>query len=155
MVVTRSRAQFWNKLMASPPKVVPYPVSDPKMEPSPVSDSFALPKSTEQKLAEALAEIEALKKKCNENDKELLDYMNEKTASISSLLSENKALKAENEKLMKENLRRLNRHNEDIDFYTAAIDSYKKELGAALDRSKQLRERIANPFKSATSRPRF
>jgi predicted RNase H-like nuclease (RuvC/YqgF family) len=51
MVVTRSRAQFWNKLVPSPPKV-----DCPKMVPHPVSE----PKSTEQKLAEALAEITEL-----------------------------------------------------------------------------------------------
>jgi hypothetical protein len=34
-----------------------------KMKPRPVSHSFVFPKSTEQKLAEVLAEIEALKEK--------------------------------------------------------------------------------------------
>jgi hypothetical protein len=48
VVSTRSHAQFWNKLVPSPPKVKP--------------SSVSVPKSTEQKLAEALAEIAELKR---------------------------------------------------------------------------------------------
>lgn len=44
-------------------------------------------------IKELKAENEALKKKCKDNDKELLDYMNEKTARIAELLGENMELK--------------------------------------------------------------
>lgn len=74
-----------------------------KMKPRPVSHSFVYPKSTEQKLAEALAEIEALK---------------EKNTSL----------------------------EEDVEYW-------KEQHHSALERSNTLRERIANPFKSAIGRP--
>lgn len=74
-----------------------------KMKPRPVSHSFVFPKSTEQKLAEALAEIEALKQK-------------------------NTSLEGD-------------------------VKYWKEQHDSALDRSNTLRERIANPFKGAISRP--
>jgi chromosome segregation ATPase len=128
------------RLLECPP--APCKLDFSKMKKRPVSERFIFPKSTEQTLAEALAEIEALKKqvaqkdvtisemdkeisrlneikddyddaiteykeiidadhediealkkKCKDNDKELLDYMNEKTAVIAELLGENIELK--------------------------------------------------------------
>jgi uncharacterized GH25 family protein len=61
-----------------------------KVQRRPVSDSFVFPKSTEQKLAEALAEIEALKKK----NKGLEDTVNYYEAEVEYL--ENEKLNAEN-----------------------------------------------------------
>jgi len=119
MVVTRSRAQFWNKLMASPPK----------MEPSPVS----LPKSTEQKLAEALAEIAELKK------------------SNVSLKGELNKLTAENAELKMKNTG----FTDTIKYLEEEIDSWKEQHKSAVDRCNQLYERIRDPFKSAISRPRL
>jgi chromosome segregation ATPase len=125
MVVTRSRAQFWNKLMASPPKMVPYPVSEPKVEPS--------PKSTEQKLAEALAEMAELKK------------------SNVSLRDEFKKLTAENAELKTKNTGFTNT----VKYLEEEIDSWKEQHKSAVDRCNQLYERIRDPFKSAISRPRL
>ena len=119
MVVTRSRAQFWNKLVASPPKMEPHPVS--------------VLKSTEQKLAEALAEIAELKK------------------SNVSLRDELKKLTDENVELKTKNTGFTNT----VKCLEEEIDSWKEEHKSAVDRCDQLCERIANPFKSAMSRPRF
>ena len=110
MVVTRSRAHFWNKLV-----------------PTPVSDSFALPKSTEQKLAEALAEIAELKK------------------SNVSLKNEFKKLTAKNAELKTKNTG----FTDSIKFLEEEVDSWKEQHKLAVDRCDQLYERIANPFKSA------
>ena len=84
MVVTRSRAQFWNKLVPSPPKMVPSP---PKMVPSPPK-MVPSPKSTEQKLQEALAEIASLKKMNASLTKEFVEYMNERTRIIADKIGE-------------------------------------------------------------------
>jgi chromosome segregation ATPase len=124
MVVTRSRAQFWNKLVPSPPKV-----DCPKMEPHPIS----VPKSTEQKLAEALAEITELKK------------------SNVSLRGELNKLTAENAELKTKNTG----FTDTVKYLEKEVDSWKEQHKLAVDRCNQLHERIVNPFKSAISRPRF
>jgi len=110
------------------------------MVPSPVSDSFALPKSTEQKLAEALAEIAELKK------------------SNVSLRDEFKKLTAENAELKTKNTG----FTDTVKYLEKEVDSWKEQHKLAVDRCNrlvdrcnQLHERIVNPFKSAISRPRF
>ena len=50
-------------------------------------------KKLEKEMSAMWLENDALKKKCKNNDKELLDYMNKKTADIAELLGENHALK--------------------------------------------------------------
>ena len=122
MVVTRSRAQFWNKLVVSPPKLVP----------SPVSDSSALPKSTEQKLAEALAEIAELKK----SNVSLRDEFNKLTA-------ENVELKTKNTDF-----------THTVKYLEEEVDSWKEQHKSA-ETDVKLYERIRDPFKSAISRPRL
>lgn len=119
MVLTRSRVQFWNKLVPSPPKMVPHPVSEPK--------------STEQKLAEALAEITELKK------------------SNVSLRGELNKLTAENAELKTKNTG----FTDTVKYLEKEVDSWKEQHKLAVDRCNQLHERIVNPFKSAISRPRF
>ena len=97
MPVTPPRPQTIQECPPAPSR--PIKIDFSKMPKKPVSEGFVFPKSTEQKLAEALAEVERLKKKCKENEKELLDYMIEATADIAGLLSENIALKKKNEGL--------------------------------------------------------
>jgi len=128
MVVTRSHAQFWNKLMASPPKMDCPMMDCPKVEPHPIS----VPKSTEQKLAEALAEIAELKK------------------SNVLLRDEFKKLTAENAELKTKNTG----FTDTIKYLEEEIDSWKEQHKSAVDRCDQLSERIRDPFKSAISRPR-
>jgi chromosome segregation ATPase len=111
--------------MASPPNVEPHPVSDPKVE--------ASPKSTEQKLAEALAEIAELKK------------------SNVLLRDEFKKLTAENAELKTKNTG----FTDTVKYLEEEIDSWKEQHKSAVDRCDQLRERIRDPFKSAISRPRL
>jgi len=126
MVVTRSRAHFWNKLVASPPKMdCPKMVlSPPKVEPS--------PKSTEQKLAEALAEIAELKK----SNVSLRDEFNKLTA-------ENVELKTKNTDF-----------THTVKYLEEEVDSWKEQHKSA-ETDVKLYERIRDPFKSAISRPRL
>lgn len=97
----------------------------PKVEPS--------PKNTEQKLAEALAEIAELKK------------------SNVLLKDEFKKLTAENAELKTKNTG----FTDTVKYLEEEIDSWKEQHKSAVDRCDQLRERITNPFKSAISRPRL
>lgn len=101
----------------------------------PVSEPFVFPKSTEEKLADALGEIEKVKKEmsamtlendvlketCKANVKELVDYMNQKMTQTVNLLDENVRLRQNNMVLEK--------------------------------RVDELTDRIRNPFKNAPLRP--
>lgn len=59
-----------------------------RVKPRPVSDYFEFPKSTEQKLQEALAEIATLKKTNASLAKEFVEYMNERTKIIADKICE-------------------------------------------------------------------
>jgi hypothetical protein len=80
----------------------PFKMDFSRMNPRPVSDSFVFPKSTEQKLEEALAEIAALKKTKLSIENEFREYMNERTGHIAELLTESRELKREVKKLTDE-----------------------------------------------------
>lgn len=71
------------------------------MPPKYVSEPIVFLPTTEQKLAEALAEVELLKKNKASLEKEFRDYMNERTAAIAELLTENTMVKEENVELHK------------------------------------------------------
>jgi hypothetical protein len=160
MVVTRSRAQFWNKLAsnktlaeweaenrlraAAPSCTQPLaqrPVSNPSPpKQCPVSENGMFTNSTEQKLAEALAEITELKK------------------SNVSLRGELNTLTAENAELKTKNTG----FTDTVKYLEKEVDSWKEQhklevdrCNRLVDRCNQLHERIVNPFKSAISRPRF
>jgi len=150
MVVTRSRAQFWNKTLTAweaenrlrewnardhrQPLAQRPPVSNPSPpKQCPVSENGMFTNSTEQKLAEALAEITELKK------------------SNVSLRGELNKLTAENAELKTKNTG----FTDTVKYLEKEVDSWKEQHKLAVDRCDQLHERIVNPFKSAISRPQF
>jgi hypothetical protein len=147
-----------------------------KMPKKPISEGFVFPKSTEQKLAEALAEIEALKKneraimasfekmaasatryyqqsmKLKDENKLLKQHADESKAWLKEALAKvdnNKTLESENIELKKKN----EGLESTVKYLESEVDSWKEQYGSAVETSKKLRERIANPFKSAISAP--
>lgn len=90
-VVTRSKAYAATaarkkELESKRPSPAAFKIDFSSMKPRPVSDSFVFPKSTEQKLQEALNEIAILKKTKASIEKEFIEYMNERTKIIADLL---------------------------------------------------------------------
>jgi hypothetical protein len=128
----------------------PLKIDFTKVKPRPVSENFVFPKSTEQKLEEALAEVEALKLERSSKNAKIAELATKLTMerkypmTNNNLLTENETLKAE--------LYLLKKKNENLE-WTVKYLSWKEQYGAAVDRCNQLRERISNPFKGAISRP--
>lgn len=126
-----------------------------KMPKKAVSEPFVFPKSTEQKLAEALAEIETLKVEKNRLTNRCMNIEYYQTTidsckkELAAALDRSKELEVENEALKKK--------NEDLEslvkYLEGEIDSWKEQYGRALDRSNQLHDRIKNPFRGAISSP--
>ena len=106
-----------------------------KMPKRPISAPFVFPKSTEQKLAEALAEIEALKKTVQIVSSGASKVDDARMKEIDSLKKKNENLEA------------------NVKYLEGEIDSWKEQYDSALDRCNTLRERIVNPFKSAIRSP--
>jgi hypothetical protein len=77
--VTRSKAYA---------ATAPCKIDFSKVKPRHVSDYFEFPKSTEQKLEEALAEIASLKKTKASLEKEFVEYKNAKTRVIADKICE-------------------------------------------------------------------
>lgn len=86
-VVTRSKARWWARTMELAAAET-CKIDFSKVKPRPVSDYFEFPKSTEQKLEEALAEIARLKKTNASLTKEFMEYMNERTKIIADKICE-------------------------------------------------------------------
>ena len=71
--------RYHRQQLAQRPVLEPSPVKIDfsKVKPRPVSENFVFPKSTEQKLEEALAEIAGLKKKQEMMENEFREYKNQ------------------------------------------------------------------------------
>ena len=142
--VTPPRIQ---RVLECPPAPVKLDLS--KMRKRPISEGFVFSKSTEQKLAEALAEIEDLKTKLVKEKKQHTTDINVLENSWSQELQR---VKTENAELLFMNDELKKR----VDTLTGDVNDLRGDLNDMLDENialenkvNNLKDRIQNPFKYA------